>query len=254
MNIPPTLSLVLGLLLSLAIHVHAQEADETSRLNLDFQIYIWPHGSATLDQNANLAISKEGTLLPKYVGQRIGLLQGDQTILIPADKARLSTPISYSGPPPIRFIEYDSAQSDEQLPSIIAEVNPPASMTNGLFILFPESKNTVKYQILAVDTSQQKLSPGNTIVYNLTPSDIAIKVGDKQMQMQTMANEKVAINRLRDSKLPIQIAVESEQSGQWKLRYSTRKFIQAESRLIFIIYNPSGKKNLYRILTLDANQ
>ncbi|WPJ95355.1 hypothetical protein SH580_18195 [Coraliomargarita algicola] len=248
-----TLSLLLGLLLSLSIHLHAQKADDTPQLKLDFQIYIWPHGGATLDQNASLAVSKEGELLPKYVGQRIGLLQGDQTILIPADKARLSKPITYSGPPPIRFIEYDSAPTGDQLPSIIAEVNPPASMTDGLFILFPESQSTVKYQILAVDTSQQKLSAGNTIIYNLTPSDIAIQVGETQMQMRAMASETVAINHLRDSKLPIQIAVESEQAGQWTLRYSTRKMIQPDSRLIFLIYNPQANKSLYRILTLNAD-
>ncbi|MFT6234947.1 MAG: hypothetical protein ACJAU9_000015 [Lentimonas sp.] len=233
--------------------IYAQHTDSEPLLDLDFQVYIWPHGSASSNKDSNIKSDYEGDLLPKYMDNEIGLLQGNQVSLVSTDKARLSASFHYIGPGPMRFVDYDAVPTEDQIPTIIAEVNPPSSMKQGLFIFFPVSNEALKYRILAVDTSRTKLSIGSSIVHNLTPSNIAIKIGNEQMHMKSMQNEKVATNQLRDSQLPIQIAVESEQSDQWILRYSTRKIIQQDSRLIFIIYNPQGNKSLYRILTLNAD-
>lgn len=244
---------LLAFSLALLTHIQAEMTDTPPQLDLDFQVYIWPHGGPAPDNSQDMQVGNESILLPKYVSKQIGLLQGEHITLIAADKARLSALAQYSGPTPIRFVEPTAIPSEDQRPDIIAEVHPPNSMKNGLFIFFPIANDTVKYQILAVDTTHEKISAGHSIIYNLTPDDIAIKIGNEQMQMNTMANETVTINHLRDSSLPIQIAVESEQSGQWMLRYSTRKIIQPDSRLIFIIYNPEGKRSLYRILALNAD-
>jgi hypothetical protein len=201
----------------------------------------------------NAAAINEGDLLPKYVGQKIGLLDGNTVSLLSADRGRLSSAVKYTGTGPIRFVDYDSPTLTNQPRPIIAEVHPPLSMKEGLFIFFP-TQETMKYQLLAIDISREALTTGSSFFYNITPSTIAIKVGDRQMQMKPMGHESVELNNLRDSKLPIQIAVESGQSGDWTLRYSTRKVILPNSRLIFLIYNPKGKKSFYRILTQNADK
>jgi len=239
---------------ALFAQTQAQNTEKAPLLNIEFQVYIWPNEGRPPMNGENVAAINEGDLLPEYVGQKIGLLDGNTVSLLSADRGRLSSAVKYTGAGPIRFVDYDSPTLSNQPRPIIAEVHPPVSMTKGLFIFFPTSQGTTKYQLLAIDTSQEALSTGNSFFYNITPSKIAIKVGDRQMQMKPMEHESVELDNLRDSKLPIQIAVESGQSGDWTLRYSTRKVILPDSRLIFLIYNPKGKKSFYRILTLNADK
>ena len=168
----------------------------------------------------------------------------------------------YSGPPKMNFFSERTGPEGEALYDIKASVTIPRGSSRLLLVFIPSaSANNPQqaYKILPLpDASANSNFVANAFnFYNLTSTDMAIRVGEVQFQLAPERNHIVTLADTDTQNVDVQMATSTRESKQWTMIYQSRWASPKKRRAWVFIYGEPGTtptiRKYYQILSsLDS--
>ncbi|WOO39776.1 hypothetical protein [Rubellicoccus peritrichatus] len=181
-------------------------------------------------------------------GKIDGIYYYDQgkRINVEANPYSSSSGYSYTGPSVLVFYKQGTNALGESIDVPVASVKGLKIMKSPLLVIIPDDD---KMEIIAFPDDVEDFKAGEYRFINLTSDPIAAKIGNTSLFLEPYKHETVLPDIPNEqSSLPLQVAVEEEDKGEWKLAYSVGWGHEPDNRIrVFVYRNPTGKIRVRRI-------
>lgn len=165
---------------------------------------------------------------------------------IPAPARRLSPVYPYRGPNRFTLIQPNQSapgagahESDTTTYHSIGQVALPPHASEIALLLFPDpNAPQVRYDILPIPISTQEIPSENALAINTSDTELALKVGDRQIHLKPNASQRISLTGTENRMLFIQLA-SLEQDGQWTRQPSQSIPLPPKNRMLLILHKTS---------------
>ena len=232
------------LLGSLAIQSQAQEDIRTVKL----QVKIW-HKFYLDDRN----VDKEGNVIrdePNAI--TLYYFDDEEPVELELKPGKKSKAFDYTGPSP--FVLHRKAGIDANgehmfQPAIKARLNPQSDKLQ--IYAFPAGKGK-KFKAVAIDTSDNTVPDNSIMIYNLSSSELMMKIADTAKQIpgfnaQIFPLKGVGDNHIASAQIATQI------DGEWERVYRRSWKCPPGSRRIYLMYPIDSDMTSWRSEIIPLN-
>ncbi|MDP0495263.1 MAG: hypothetical protein Q7Q73_03555 [Verrucomicrobiota bacterium JB024] len=152
---------------------------------------------------------------------------------------------SYVGSPQMGFYTERTGPEGEMLYDLQATVTIPHSVKRLLLVFIPTSAVSnpqQKYKVLALPDpgSNSNFAANAFNFYNLTGTNMAIRVGDNQFQLSPGRSHVVALTDNDLKNVDVQMATSTQETTQWSMIYQSRWASPKKRRAWVFIYGEPG--------------
>jgi hypothetical protein len=153
-------------------------------------------------------------------------------------------PISYKGPARMEFFDQADAASENPRPVAICTV--PEGITDALLLFLPKTQPTaegLRFDVVAVDDSLEKVPPGSFAVINVTNNDYAAQYGTASpITISRGVNPFYRASGRVTLRLAVRDGAEWINAGRRSLD------LTKQNRVWVIIYPPPGADDIWPII------